>query len=176
MRPSESFVGQPIRSLQTMLRVISEYNGSVPTLIPDGIYGNETRDAVIAFQRNNGLPVTGITDQQTWEKISAQYDDAIIFIGKAEPIEIIMDPNRIYILGDRSPNLYLVQAILDYLSTQHEPISPPSRDGLLDDKTASSILSFQLLNGLPATGNLDRKTWKLLSKQYTLNANRDSYL
>ena len=73
MRPSESFVGQPIRSLQTMLRVISEYNGSVPTLIPDGIYGNETRDAVIAFQRNNGLPVTGITDQQTWEKISAQY-------------------------------------------------------------------------------------------------------
>lgn len=176
MRPPESFVGQPVRSLQTMLRVISEYNSSIPTVIPDGIYGKETREAVTAFQRNNGLPATGITDQQTWEKIVDQYDDAIIFIGKAEPIEIIMDPNRIYVLGDRSPNLYLVQSILDYLSTQHKPISAPSRGGTLDDLTAASILSFQKLIGLPATGNLDRKTWQQLSKQFTLNANRDPYL
>ncbi len=176
MRPPESFVGQPVRSLQTMLRVISEHNGSVPTVVPDGIFGNETRDAVTTFQRNNGLPVTGIADQQTWEKISDQYEEAVIYIGKAAPIEIIMDPNRIYVLGDRSPNLYLVQSILDYLSTQHEPISAPSRDGVLDDLTAASILSFQKLNDLPATGNLDRKTWKQLSKQFTLNANRDPYL
>lgn len=176
MRPPESFVGQPVRSLQTMLRVISEYNGSVPTVIPDGIYGSSTRDAVTVFQRNNGLPATGITDQQTWEKIVEQYDDGIIYIGKAQPIEIIMDPNRIYVLGDRSPNIYLVQSILDFLSTQHKSISTPSREGVLDDLTAASILSFQTLNDLPATGNLDRKTWLNLSKQFTLNANRDPNL
>lgn len=176
MRPPESFVGQPVRSLQTMLRVISEYNGSVPTVIPDGIYGSSTRDAVTVFQRNNGLPATGITDQQTWEKIVEQYDDAIIYIGKAQPIEIIMDPNRIYVLGDKSPNIYLVQSILDFLSTQHKSISTPSREGVLDDLTAASILSFQTLNDLPATGNLDRKTWLNLSKQFTLNANRDPNL
>ena len=176
MRPPESFVGQPVRSLQTMLRVISEHNGSVPTVIPDGIYGNETRDAVTTFQRNNGLPATGITDQKTWEMIVDQYDDAIIFIGKAQPIEIIMDPNRIYVLGDRSPNLYLAQSILDYLSSIHKSITPPSRGGILDDPTAASILSFQNLARLPATGNLDRKTWQQLSKQFTLNANRDPNL
>lgn len=176
MRPPESFVGQPVRSLQTMLRVISEYNGIVPTVIPDGIYGNETRDAVLAFQRNNGLPVTGITDQKTWEMIVDKYDDAIVFIGKAEPLEIIMDPNRIYVLGDRSPNLLIAQAVLDYLSQKHPPISAPSRDGFLDDPTAASILSFQKLTGLPATGNLDKKTWQQLSKQFTLNANREPLL
>lgn len=176
MRPPESFVGQPVRSLQTMLRTIAEYNGSVPTVIPDGIYGKTTRDSVTTFQRNNGLPATGITDQKTWEQIVAQYEDALIYIDKAYPIEIIMDPNRIYILGDRSPNLFLAQSILDYLSGVHEPISKPSRDGMLDDKTAASILSFQALNDLPPTGNLDRKTWQYLSKQYTLNANRDPNL
>ena len=176
MRPPESFVGQPVRSLQTMLRVISEHNGSVPTIIPDGLYGAETRDAVTTFQRNNGLPATGITDQETWEKIVEKYDDAIIYIGKAAPIEIIMDPNRVYVLGDRSPNLYLVQSILAYLSTLHEPIPEPSREGLLDDRTAASILSFQRLKDLPATGNLDRKTWQQLSKQYTLNSNLDPNL
>lgn len=176
MRPSESFVGQPVRSLQTMLRVISEHNGSVPVLIADGIYGPETRDAVTTFQRNNGLPATGVTDQETWEKIVADYDDAIIYIAKAAPIEVIMDPNRVYVLGDRSPNLYLVQSILAYLSTIHDPIPEPSRDGLLDDRTSAAILSFQELNNLPATGNLDRKTWLQLSKQYTLNSNLDPNL
>lgn len=176
MRPGESFVGQPVRSLQTMLRVISEYNGTVPTVIPDGIYGNETREAVSVFQKNNGLPVTGITDQQTWEQVSEKYDEAIIYIGNAEPLEIIMDPNRIYVLGDRSPNLIIAQAALYYLSQKHEPISAPSRDGLLDDQTSASILSFQKLNNLSPTGNLDRKTWQMLSKQFILNSNREPYL
>lgn len=176
MRSAESFVGQPVRSLQTMLRAISEYNGSIPTVIPDGIYGNETRDSVIVFQRNNNIPPTGIVDQLTWDEISKQYEEAIIFIEKAEPLEIIMEPNRIYIQGDKSPNLLIAQTILFYLSSMHENISKPSREGVLDELTANSIASFQQLNNLPSTGNLDRKTWRTLSKQFTLNANRESYL
>lgn len=176
MRPQESFVGQPVRSLQTMLRVLSEYNGIIPPLIPDGIYGSETRNAITIFQQNNGLPATGIADQTTWELIADQYDNALIFIGKAEPLELIMDPNRVYVLGDYSPNLLIAQSILYYLSDKHTTISAPSRDGVLDNLTSASIQSFQRLIGLPPTGNLDRKTWQQLSRQFTLNANREKYL
>ena len=42
MRPSESFLGQPIRSLQTMLRVIAENDPSHVRIVPDGIYGPES--------------------------------------------------------------------------------------------------------------------------------------
>ena len=35
MKPTSSFLGQPIRSLQTMLRVLSEHNDEYKTLIPD---------------------------------------------------------------------------------------------------------------------------------------------
>ena len=51
MRPPESFIGQPIRSLQTMLRVLAEYDESYLPMIPDGIYGPETMAAVTHFQR-----------------------------------------------------------------------------------------------------------------------------
>ena len=51
MRPPESFVVQPVRSLQTMLRVISGRYTELPTIIPDGIYGPQTMTAVTAFQR-----------------------------------------------------------------------------------------------------------------------------
>ena len=69
MRPNESFIGQPIRSLQTMLRVIAEDDSRLPTVVPDGLYGQSTLQAVSAFQRLYGLPVTGIADRITWERI-----------------------------------------------------------------------------------------------------------
>ena len=78
MRPTDSFVGQPIRSLQTMLRVLAQDDGALPNLVPDGIYGQETVNAILAFQRKYGLPTTGITDQATWDAIVPAYEAAII--------------------------------------------------------------------------------------------------
>ena len=176
MRPEESFVGQPIRSLQTMLRVLAEDDTSLPPLVPDGIYGHETIGAVTAFQRKNQLPATGIADQQTWEAIAKAYDTALIRVGKAEPIEIIMDPGKVYRLGDSGPYLYLLQSMLLYLSTQHPTIETPTHSGTLDTPTAQALAGFQFLAGLPPTGELDKVTWKFLVKQFTLNANRQNLL
>jgi len=171
LRPAESFIGQPIRSLQTMLRVIAEDDPTLPTVIPDGIYSQETITAVSAFQRRYGLPTTGITDQETWESIVEVYKEALIRIHKAEPIEIIMDPGQVYRQGDSSPYLYLLQSMLVYLSRFHPDISMPSHNGVLDSPTSEALAGFQVLAGLPPTGELDKKTWKYLVNQFTLNAN-----
>lgn len=172
MRPVESFVAQPIRSLQTMLRVIAEDDRTLPTVVPDGIYGQETITAVSAFQRRKGLAVTGITDQQTWESIVQAYEDAYVRIHKATPIEIIMDPGKVYRLGEYAPNLYLMQSMLLYLSQLHPSIDTPSHNGTLDSPTSDALKGFQVLAGLPPTGELDKLTWKYLVNQFTLNANR----
>lgn len=176
MRPAESFVAQPIRSLQTMLRVIAEDDPTLPTVVPDGIYEQQTITAVSAFQRRQGLPVTGVTDQQTWEAIVQAYDQAYVRISKAQPIEIIMDPGKIYRLGEFSPNLYLMQSMLLYLSQLHPSIDTPSHNGTLDSPTSEALAGFQLLAGLPPTGELDKLTWKYLVNQFTLNANRQDQL
>ena len=123
MRPVESFVGQPIRSLQTMLRVIAENDPRHETIVPDGIYGPETISAVSAFQRLHGLQVTGITDQPTWEAIVAQYKPALINIDEAQPIEVILNPNQIIRRGERHPVIYLTQGILAVLSEVHQSIA-----------------------------------------------------
>jgi len=176
MRPAESFVGQPIRSLQTMLRVIAEDDGYLLTVVPDGIYGQETINAVNAFQRRFDLPITGITDQATWERIVTEYESAMVRIGKAEPIEIIMDPGQVYRLGDESPYIYLLQSMLTQLSTNTLSISRPNHSGILDENTAISLSEFQRLANLPETGELDKVTWKHLVKQFTLNAHHHAVL
>ena len=174
MRPPESFVAQPIRSLQTMLRVLAEDDPTLPTVIPDGIYGQETLTAVSAFQRRNALNVTGVADQQTWEAIVAAYEHAFIRVHKAEPIEIIMDPGKVYRLGDSSPYMYLLQSMLLFLSQLHPSIDTPSHSGTLDSPTSEALAGFQLLAGLPPTGELDKITWKNLSRQFTLNAHHNT--
>ena len=172
MKPGESFVGQPIRSLQTMLRVIAEDDPRLPTVVPDGIYGPTTMNAVTAFQRLYGLPITGITDQNTWEKIVDIYEPAIIRIGPAEPIEIIIEPDQVFRIGDRNAYIYLLQSILTQLASENPAINRPDHNGVMDDSTSEALAAFQLLAGLPPTGELDKITWKYLVKQFTLSANR----
>ena len=158
MKPQESFVGQPVCSLQTMLRVISEYDR------------RETTQAVTAFQRKYGLPMTGVTDQATWERIVEVYDVSFVQIHKAQHIEIVMDPARVYRLGEESAWLYLTQAMLTYLSERHDDIPQPTQAGTLDSLTAQALQGFQALAGLPPTGELDKETWRYLVHHFTLNA------
>ena len=49
MRPLSSVVGQPIRSLQTMLRVIAEDDPTHQRIVPDGIYGPQTTAAFLRY-------------------------------------------------------------------------------------------------------------------------------
>lgn len=173
MRPSESFLGQPVRDLQTMLRVIANNDSRIPSVIPDGIYGPDTMQAVTAFQRNQGLPVTGITDQQTWDAIVEEYTLAIVNVGKAQPIEVLIKPNQVFRMGDSNPYIFLLQGILFQLSKDHTSIPLPTISGIIDQETSDSVAAFQKLAGLPVTGSVDRLTWKHLALQFTANAHHN---
>ena len=171
MRPGESFVGQPIRSLQTMLRVLAENDSRYNSIIPDGIYGPETMAAVSGFQRLHGLPVTGVTDRDTWDAIHAAYEPALISIDVAQPVEIVLNPGQVIRRGERHPNIRLVQAMLAVLSEIYRSVGMPGSGGILDAQTSDSLASFQQLSGLPMTGELDKRTWKHLALHYPLGAN-----
>ena len=168
MRPNESFIGQPIRSLQTMLRVIAEHDPAHQTVVPDGIYGPQTAAAVAGFQRLHGLPVTGVADQNTWENIVEVYEPALINVSTAHPLNIVLNPNQVIRKGERHPHVDLLQAMLTTLSEVYESVGNPTRSGILDESTMDSLSSFQGLNNLPMTGQLDKKTWKHLALHYPL--------
>lgn len=174
MRPNDSFIEQPVRSLQTMLRVLSEDDPTLPTVIPDGIYGADTMHAVSAFQRRYGLNVTGIADQLLWDTLVIAYEKARIQVEPAEYIEIIMDPGQVFLHGDSSPYIYLLQSMLTQLSKDHAAIRPTTHNGILDEVTSGSLAAFQVLSGLPANGTLDKITWKHLVHQFTLNAHHNT--
>lgn len=65
----EDYINRPVRSLQTMLRVLSTIFPALLNVNPDGIYGESTKNAVSAFQRFAHLPATGIAETETWNAL-----------------------------------------------------------------------------------------------------------
>lgn len=66
--------GEDVRQIQEQLNVISDVYSAIPKIdLVDGIYGEETQEAVRKFQSVFGLPQTGIVNYRTWYKIQEIY-------------------------------------------------------------------------------------------------------
>ena len=97
----------PIRSLQSMLRLLQRHAGKPTTVVPDGIFGPETARAVREFQQQNGLPVTGAADLATWNAVVDAAREAHIHHGPAEPLRPLFQPMQTISPGEQNMHLYL---------------------------------------------------------------------
>lgn len=61
--------GIDVVTLQYMLSFISEYYPTIPQLMQNGIFDNQTYQAVIAFQQMMGLSADGIVGPSTWDAL-----------------------------------------------------------------------------------------------------------
>ena len=67
--------GNAVTQIQTFLRVIAQNNNAVPLITSDGIFGERTKEAVIAVQRLSGIPQTGAVGPLTWNAIVNLYNE-----------------------------------------------------------------------------------------------------
>ncbi len=65
--------GEKVLQIQQQLNRIAQNYPAIPRIAADGIYGNNTANAVRTFQRIFNLPQSGIVDYPTWYKISEIY-------------------------------------------------------------------------------------------------------
>lgn len=81
LQPGSS--GRSVQQLQYMLQVLAEYAPSIPRVEIDGVYGSQTRAAVLAFQRFEGLTQDGIVGPATW---NAMYDRVLAILGSGDTL------------------------------------------------------------------------------------------
>ena len=167
MSQDRTFYNQPVRSLQWMLRTIAQHDGDLDLLVPNGIYEPVTQAAVSKFQRSHGLPVTGVTDRDTWEAVVLAYDDALIMVSSAEDVLLDIQTDFPPKPGVYSPYLHLAQSMMHFLAEEYHSVFRPEVTGYMDEMTVHSLSDFQQLAGLPMTGKLDKPTWRHLTLQYS---------
>ena len=62
--------GEEVRTIQNQLNSISNNYPAINKLRADGIFGDQTRTAVLTFQQIFNIPQSGIVDFSTWYEIS----------------------------------------------------------------------------------------------------------
>lgn len=161
-------IGQPVRSLQTMLRAIAQYDNEVLPVVPDGIYANDTIASVSSFQRRHGLPITGITDMDTWYAVADEYRRALVEISPAASVNPIFQRGQVIRANEVNEHLYMIHGMLIALHSHYESLPLVSCNNVHDAASVTAIQWLQSRAGVEPSGDITRLTWKNLSHLYRL--------
>lgn len=162
-----------VASTQIFLRNISRYYKDVSSVIPDGIFGRKTEKSVKEFQHYFGLPVTGVVNFDTWNKLVETNGFVTEYFAGANCVLVYPETNEDIYPGQQSDFLFVVQAMLYALSKEFANILAPQITGVHDTSSVSSVKSVQNISGLPSSGIINVDFFNALSKLYETYISRD---
>ena len=113
----------------------------------DGVFGPQTRNAVVSFQRAHGLAADGVCGPRTWAALGSSYTPKPAPTPGPSPAPSGSDP--MLKQGASGP---AVQA----------GCSPGAIDGKFGPGTASAVMSYQSSRGLACDGVVGPQTWHAL--------------
>ena len=162
-----------IRQIQERLRVISKGEPRVKPVFIDGIYGDETREAVRNVQEISEIAVTGEIDRETHEAIFALADtlEAKSAPSPYRPKFGSFEGGAIS-PGDDFDDVYLLQMLLRELSLKDDRFFVDI-NGVVDDKTESAVRLLQGLIGATEDGRFIVTEWNAL---VALTENTEGYI
>ena len=154
--------------LQYYIDYISAYYDTIPSVDIDGVFGEATRNAVLAAQATFGLTRDGIVGAQTWNAISNAYQGIIRRI----PVQfadgnIVPYQGIVLRQGAESDTVRILQEYLDFISQYISEIPSVSPTGYFGPRTQQSVEAFQRLYGLPVTGYVEAVTWASIADLYS---------
>ena len=163
--------GPNVVVLQVSLNRISQSYPAIPKIpVNDGIFGPQTRAAVVAFQQIFGLTPDGIVGPGTWYEIVRLYT-AVTSLSELRSqgqqfYSISWAPPSGLQVGDSGEKVRLLQYMLSVLSFHIPSIPPVSVDGIYGPATRAAVLAAQRRFGLPETGTVGAQTWNEIYAQY----------
>ncbi len=164
--------GGSVTIIQQSLNEISGDYPLIPKIDPvDGIFGEETENAVRTFQEIFNLTPDGVVGRATWNKM------ILLYVGIRRLAELSSEgqlynnqpldfPNT-YGIGSRGPAVSSFQYFLLIISNFDSRIPSPGVTGEFDQNTERSVTAFQEAYNLPVTGVLDRATMSEIYDTYT---------
>jgi len=159
--PGDRGIG--VRDLQYYLAFIAYFDPELPAVTADGVYGEQTRLAVEAFQRNEGLPVDGIVGRETWNAIIRRYDRLLASLPDliGEQSEDVY-PGRYISFGQRGEDVRNLQRLINRAAALNSYIPEVNEDGDFGDATLNAVRIIQENNGLDPSGVVGPITWDVI--------------
>lgn len=159
--------GTDVATLQYYLDFLASFYDTLPDIAIDSIFGEDTRNAVLAFQHQFGLPEDGVVGRQTWNAIQDQYD-AII---RALPEEYrsyssLLYPGYYITTGATGKVVEQLQTFINTIARYNPSVPSVTVDGIFGSGTQEAVRAIQRLNGQTPTGAVGPLTWNVIVNMY----------
>jgi peptidoglycan hydrolase-like protein with peptidoglycan-binding domain len=123
-------------------------------VVADGDFGPFTSDALVSYQRKQGITATGVPDAATWRSLIA---------GIVTPVEPVPTPVKPVV----NPLAKYKTTVLQYNSRGAAVMALQRRlkvtvSGWFGPLTRAAVVKFQVSAKLPANGIVNARTWKAL--------------
>ena len=171
-RPLEvGSTGDAVLSIQNRLNRVAVNFPAIPKIAePNGIFGEDTREAVLEFQHVFNLAEDGRVGKATWYKLQYVYNgikqlNSIISEG-ITPGEIAMAFPRVLRIGDSGRGVYAIQYFLSVISEYVDTVRRPPLDSYFGEETLNSVLDFQRTYGLDVDGLVGQYTYSTMFDAY----------
>lgn len=166
---SEGNRGEKVYILQYFLSILAEFYTDIPFVEITGVFGPETKNAVLALQKQAGLPETGVVDDTTWNDIYRPYIgavDTVFLLNQRRALPARPYPGTVLALGSKGPDVEALQQYLNLISLTFTEISPVPVTGIYEQKTMRSVMQYQARFHLPRTGEVNRAVWNSITDTY----------
>ncbi len=165
------FSGPDVQRIQIRLNRISNNYPAIPKIYPaDGVFGRETENAVIEFQRIFNLATDGIVGNETWYRIEYIYN-SVKRLNELDSEGLTLNeissqyPNELSV-GSTGEGVFALQYYLNYISNFVDTVPSVATDRIFGPLTEEAVRSFQRTYGLPVTGVVEELTWNGIYNVY----------
>lgn len=164
-------VGPNVVIVQTELNRISQNYPAIPKVaVVDGIFGAQTENALMAFQRIFDLNPDGVVGPATWYALVRLYT-AVTSLSELRSqgqkfYTIAWNQGQPISPGDRGIRVEHLQYMIRVLSAYISQIPSVTVDGVYGSATRSAVLAAQGFFRLPQTGTVDLVTWDEIYDQF----------
>lgn len=159
--------GTEVRTLQYYLAFLGFFNPDLPQISVDGIFGQETYDAVLTFQNKYGLKVDGIVGRSTWNALQDAYNGVLNTLPpKYKSYAQLIYPGYFVTTGATGDVVRQLQRYLRVIAQNNPSVPLITVDGSYGNRTKEAVQAVQRLNGLEQTGQVGPITWNAIIDLY----------
>ncbi|MBO7292813.1 MAG: peptidoglycan-binding protein [Clostridia bacterium] len=153
-----------IRAVQRFLLELHYFEGGIPFVTIDGIYGDATRAAIGAYQRLRGLPETGEADYATFRLLYADYARA--YRARTGTAIIPPDTPLPVTVGASGDGVLAVQRLMNRLAERYSLTARTDESGVYSCASGITANALRRIYRLPEDGTITAEFFDTMVRDY----------